>query len=58
MPSVERVTYANEIVHPMCPRCHSPTWLSRVEAEDPGHDKQTFECQLCGTTTTVMFEYK
>jgi hypothetical protein len=42
----------DEIIHPLCARCHAPMWLTRVEDEYPGYKRRTFECQACSTTMT------
>ena len=44
--------YTDEILHPLCARCREPMWLTRVEAEYPGHERRMFECQACGATMT------
>jgi len=36
-----------EIVHPTCPKCGAPMWLTRLEADGPDLEKHTFECQVC-----------
>jgi hypothetical protein len=28
-------------------------WLMRIEPDEPGREKRTFECEACGGTTTL-----
>jgi hypothetical protein len=36
-----------DIVHPTCAKCGAPMWLTRIEPDEPGSEKRTFECQAC-----------
>ena len=38
---------AHDIVHPTCAKCGAPMWLTRIEPDEPGSEKRTFECQAC-----------
>jgi hypothetical protein len=48
---------SQHIVHPTCAKCGAPMWLTRIEPDEPGVGKRTFECQACGNSTmdTVKF---
>jgi hypothetical protein len=43
-----------DIEHPKCTACGVSMWLTRIEPDKPDHDKRTFECQACGSTTTAI----
>jgi hypothetical protein len=38
---------ALEIIHPTCAKCGAPMWLTRIEPDEPGFERRTFECQAC-----------
>jgi hypothetical protein len=33
-------------------------WLARVEPDEPGHDKRTFECPACETIISEIVKYR
>jgi tRNA(Ile2) C34 agmatinyltransferase TiaS len=43
---------------PICPRCGARMWLSRIEPDEPGHDKRTFECPKCENVVSGTFKYR
>jgi hypothetical protein len=47
MRQFQPVSNAPEIVHPTCAKCGAPMWLTRIEPDEPGVEKRTFECQVC-----------
>jgi len=47
-----------EIIHPRCKRCGAPMWLTRLEPDEPDHDKRTFECKACGKTEVEIVKYR
>jgi hypothetical protein len=47
-----QAVYPDEIVHPTCARCGVRMWLMRIEPDEPGREKRTFECEACGRTAT------
>jgi hypothetical protein len=54
MQQVHATSYPDEIVHPICSKCDTPMWLTRIEPDGPGLQKRTFECQVCQTTIEVV----
>jgi hypothetical protein len=58
MRQVHSTLYPDEIVHPVCARCGAPMWLTRIEPDEPGCEKRTFECQVCGDTTSDLIKFK
>jgi hypothetical protein len=46
------------IPHPSCPNCGTPMWLARIEPDEPGHDRRTFEWPECDHTITEVVQYK
>lgn len=42
---------------PRCSHCGGEMVLTRIEPDQPGHDRRTFECKDCGhlETKTVRF---
>ena len=49
----ERVTGA-----PECPKCGGRMWLARIEPEEPGYDRRTFECPECDHSLVQVVKYK
>ena len=47
MRQFEVIPPAQDIVHPTCAKCAAPMWLTRIEANGPGSQQRTFECQVC-----------
>jgi len=47
-----------EIAHPICDRCGAPMWLTRIESDEPGRDRHTFECKACGNMIIDFSENK
>ena len=43
---------------PICPKCGARMWLARIEPDEPGHDKRTFECQRCENVITQTVKYR
>jgi tRNA(Ile2) C34 agmatinyltransferase TiaS len=43
---------------PICPRCGARMWLSRIEPEEPGRDKRTFECPQCNNLVSQIAKYR
>jgi hypothetical protein len=43
----ESIPHSQDIVHPTCAKCGAPMWLTRIEPDEPGLEKRTFECQAC-----------
>jgi hypothetical protein len=33
-------------------------WLSRIEPDEPGHDKRTFECPSCEKVVSEIVKYR
>ena len=46
------------IERPACPKCGIRMMLTRVEPDEPDHDKRTFECFECGHSKSVVVKYK
>jgi len=47
-----------DIVHPTCARCGAPMWLIRIEPEEPGKQRQTFECKACDNSVQEIAAFK
>lgn len=43
---------------PTCPRCGARMWLARIEPDEPGYDKRTFECPPCEETVCEIVKYR
>jgi predicted nucleic-acid-binding Zn-ribbon protein len=43
---------------PICPKCGTRMWLSRIEPDEPGCDKRTFECPKCENEVSETFKYR
>ena len=46
------------IERPQCPRCSTRMWLARIEPDEPGHDRRTFECPQCDYLESIVVKYK
>jgi predicted RNA-binding Zn-ribbon protein involved in translation (DUF1610 family) len=36
-----------KIEAPNCPKCGTQMWIARIESDEPGHHKRTYECPEC-----------
>jgi hypothetical protein len=43
---------------PVCPKCGGRMWLSRIEPDEPNHDKRTFECPQCENVVSEVVKYR
>jgi transposase-like protein len=43
---------------PTCPVCGTRMWIARIEPDEPGHDRRTFECPECDNTISDVVKYK
>jgi len=43
----QSISHSQDIVHPTCPKCGAPMWLTRLEPDGPDSEQRTFECQAC-----------
>jgi hypothetical protein len=43
-------------VRPVCSKCRTPMWLTRIEPEKPGCARRTFECPRCHHQVTEVIE--
>lgn len=41
------------ICHPPCPDCGGRMVLSCIEPADPGYDKRSFTCTVCGLRDSI-----
>jgi hypothetical protein len=46
------------IQRPECPACAALMWLARIEPDEPGHDRRTFECPRCQDELTEVVKYR
>ena len=44
--------------NPVCPKCGTGMWLSRIEPDEPDRDKRTFECPQCENVVSETFKYR
>ncbi len=54
----QSIPYAQDIVHPTCAKCGAPMWLTRIEPDEPGSEKRTFECQACQNELVEVIKYR
>ena len=47
-----------EIKRAKCAQCDAYMWLTRVEPDEPGYDKRTFECFECKHVRTEIVKYR
>jgi hypothetical protein len=47
MRQFQSISHLEEIAHPTCVKCGAPMWLTRIERDEPGSARHTFECQAC-----------
>jgi hypothetical protein len=47
-----------DIVHPTCAKCGAPMWLTRIEPDQPGVEKRTFECQACQNEAIELVKHR
>jgi hypothetical protein len=43
---------------PVCSQCGGRMWLSRIEPDEPNHDKRTFECPQCENVVSEVVKYR
>ena len=43
---------------PSCPKCGARMWLVRIEPDEPGHDRRTFECIECNKEVVEVVKWK
>jgi transposase-like protein len=46
------------LYQPICPKCGARMWIVRIEPDEPGHDKRTFECPQCENVLTETVKYR
>jgi transcription elongation factor Elf1 len=47
-----------KIERPMCPRCGARMWIARIEPDEPGRDRRTFECPECDHSLSEVVTLK
>ena len=52
MSDVHQITYQDNVVCPVCPKCRNPMLLKRIEARWPDYYNGKFECETCDRTKT------
>lgn len=50
--------YSDSITRPPCTKCGTKMLLSRIEPDEPNHDKRTFECPSCNHEHSVIVKFK
>jgi predicted RNA-binding Zn-ribbon protein involved in translation (DUF1610 family) len=43
---------------PQCPKCGGQMILTRIEPEQPGSDRRTFECRDCGRSESRVVQFR
>ena len=43
---------------PNCKKCGTTMLLARIEPDEPGHDKRTFECPRCENVISEIVKYR
>lgn len=51
-------TEPKQIEQPPCDACGQPMYLTRIEPGASGEDLRSFECPLCGHTTTKAVRFR
>jgi len=46
------------VANPICPKCSVHMMLTRVDPDEPGYDKRTFECQVCNREQSIVVKFK
>jgi hypothetical protein len=47
----------NAIIRPPCEKCGNSTLLARIEPDEPGYDRRTFECPVCDHSQSTIIKY-
>ena len=58
MPQFQSIPHSQDIVHPTCPKCGAPMWLTRIEPDEPGSEKRIFECQACQNELVEVIKFR
>jgi len=45
-------------VRPACPKCGTRMWLARLDPDETGYGRRTFECPECDHSITEVVKYK
>jgi transposase-like protein len=56
MPSLSSLFPPPVIRHPRCPNCSTPMELARIEPDNRGFDRQTFDCSNCEHSESWVFK--
>lgn len=43
---------------PTCPRCSARMSMTRIEPDEPGIDRRTFECEQCQHIETILVAFQ
>jgi hypothetical protein len=43
-------------VRPVCAKCYTPMWLTRIQPDKPGFARRTFECPRCHHQISEVIE--
>jgi hypothetical protein len=43
---------------PQCPTCGARMWIARIEPDEPGYDRRTFECPECDRELVEVVKYR
>jgi DNA-directed RNA polymerase subunit RPC12/RpoP len=43
-------------VRPVCTKCGTPMWLTRIQPDQPGYARRSFECPRCHHQMTEVIE--
>jgi DNA-directed RNA polymerase subunit M/transcription elongation factor TFIIS len=46
------------VEQPACPNCGAPMWLTRIEPDEPAHDRRSFACRQCGHEQSIVVKYR
>ena len=58
MRQFDSIPHSQDIVHPTCAKCGAPMWLTRIEPDEPGSEKRTFECQACQNEAIEVVKFR
>ena len=42
------------VERPDCPNCGTERWLTRIDPDEPDHDRRTYECPACQSIKIIV----
>jgi predicted RNA-binding Zn-ribbon protein involved in translation (DUF1610 family) len=47
-----------QVDNPICPKCGRPMVIVRIEPDEPGHQKRTYECSECELVENLIVKHR